>query len=200
VIRRQQDDHRRGGHGDAIFDGYSTPMIRIFTIACGLTLWGAVAAQAQALPDGPAPNATAPSAAPAPDAAPAPAPQAAAPQAAPAPGGEPPASAADEPHWLPSTATAVLQGLDKITGHVRTIQATIGQPVRFGTLDILVRTCRKRPPEEQPESAAYLQITETKPGEPAKPLFSGWMFASSPAVSALEDPVYDVWVIDCKGA
>ncbi|MBV8537216.1 MAG: DUF2155 domain-containing protein, partial [Alphaproteobacteria bacterium] len=92
------------------------------------------------------------------------------------------------------------QGLDKITGHVRTIEAVIDQPVRFGTLDILVRTCRKRPPEEPPESAAYLQITETKPGEPAKSLFSGWMFASSPAVSALEDPVYDVWVIDCKGA
>ena len=94
----------------------------------------------------------------------------------------------------------MLQGLDKITGHVRTIEAVIDQPVRFGTLDITVRTCRKRPPEEPPESAAYLQITETKPGEPAKSLFSGWMFASSPAVSALEDPVYDVWVIDCKGA
>lgn len=106
----------------------------------------------------------------------------------------------DEPHWLPSSSEAVLQGLDKITGHVRTIEVKIDQPVRFGTLDILVRTCRKRPPEEPPESAAYLEITEMKPGEPAKALFSGWMFASSPAVSALEDPVYDVWVIDCKSA
>lgn len=127
-----------------------------------------------------------------------------APGAAPAPGAtpapeQPPAAAPDEPHWLPSTTMAVLQGLDKITGHVRTIDATIDRPVRFGTLDILVRTCRKRPPEEQPESAAYLQITEEKPGEAAKSLFSGWMFASSPAVSALEHPVYDVWVIECKG-
>jgi hypothetical protein len=129
-------------------------------------------------------NAPAPGTAPAPESAPA----------------APASPAPDEPHWLPPSTRAVLQGLDKITGHVRTIEATIDKPVRFGTLDILVRTCRKRPPEEQPESAAYLQITETKPGEPAKSLFSGWMFASSPAVSALEDPVYDVWVIDCKGA
>lgn len=184
-------------------------MIRTFTIACGLTLLGAVAASAQTPSDVPAPGATAPSASPPPEAAPAPTPpnptpqapaaQSPAPQAQPAPGEPPAASSADEPHWLPSTTMAVLQGLDKITGHVRTIQATIDQPVRFGTLDILVRTCRKRPPEEQPESAAYLQITDSKPGEPPKPLFSGWMFASSPAVSALEDPVYDVWVIDCKG-
>ena len=96
--------------------------------------------------------------------------------------------------------TAILQGMDKVTGRVLTIEAPIGSTVHFGTLEIIVRTCRKRPPEEPPESAAYLQITETKPGEPAKSLFSGWMFASSPAVSALEDPVYDVWVIDCKGA
>ncbi len=150
-------------------------------LACGCFLALLIGAAARAQTAAPAPGA-------APPAAPAPAPDSPAP------------AAPDEPHWLPSSTTAVLQGLDKITGHVLTIQAVIDQPVRFGTLDILVRTCRKRPPEEPPESAAYLQITETKPGEPAKSLFSGWMFASSPAVSALEDPVYDVWVIDCKGA
>ncbi len=129
------------------------------------------------------------------------APDAAGPGTAPTPEAPPsPGALADEPHWLPSTPAAVLQGLDKITGHVRTIEALIDRPVRFGTLDIVVRTCRKRPPEEPPESAAYLQITETNPGEAPKSLFSGWMFASSPAVSAIEDPVYDVWVIDCKGA
>jgi hypothetical protein len=115
----------------------------------------------------------------------------------PAPGDAPPAP--EEAHWLPTTQTAVLQGLDKITGRVRTIEATVDKPVRFGTLDILVHTCRKRPPEEPPENAAFLEITDNKPGEAAKPLFSGWMFASSPAVSALEDPVYDVWVLECKG-
>jgi hypothetical protein len=69
--------------------------------------------------------------------------------------------------------------------------------VHFGTLEIIVRTCHKLPPEETPETAAFLDIWEVKNGEAAAPLFRGWMFASSPALSALEHPVYDVWVIDC---
>jgi hypothetical protein len=100
----------------------------------------------------------------------------------------------------PAYTIAVLQTLDKVTGRVRTIDAPIEQTVRFGTLDIMARTCRKRPPEEPPESAAFLEVREIKPGEAPRALFSGWMFASSPAVSALEHPVYDVWVIDCKSA
>ncbi|MGQ0664886.1 MAG: DUF2155 domain-containing protein [Pseudomonadota bacterium] len=99
---------------------------------------------------------------------------------------------------MASGVVAVLQGLDKITGRVRTIQAPIEETVRFGTLDIMARTCRKRPPEEAPESAAFLEVREIKPGEVPRTLFVGWMFASSPAVSALEHPVYDVWVIDCR--
>ncbi|HEX2117044.1 MAG TPA: DUF2155 domain-containing protein, partial [Alphaproteobacteria bacterium] len=54
-------------------------------------------------------------------------------------------------------------------------------------------------PEETPESAAFVEVRDIKPGETPKTLFVGWMFASSPAVSALEHPVYDVWVLDCKG-
>ncbi len=94
--------------------------------------------------------------------------------------------------------TAILQGLDKVTGRVMTIEAPVGAPVHFGTLEIVVRTCRKRPPEEQPESAAFLDIWEIKTGEAATSLFRGWMFASSPALSALEHPVYDIWVLDCE--
>lgn len=99
----------------------------------------------------------------------------------------------------PAYPVAVLQTLDKVTGRVRTVDAPIEQNVRFGTLDIMVRTCRKRPPEEQPESAAFIEVRDIKPGETPKTLFVGWMFASSPAISALEHPVYDVWVLDCKG-
>ncbi len=97
--------------------------------------------------------------------------------------------------------TAVLQALDKVTARVSTIDAPVGQTVRFGTLEITVRACRKRPPEEPPESAAFLEIREQKEGE-AQPslLFSGWMFASSPALSTLEHPVYDIIVIDCKNS
>jgi hypothetical protein len=99
----------------------------------------------------------------------------------------------------PAYPIAVLQTLDKVTGRVRTVDTPIEQNLRFGTLDIMVRTCRKRPPEEQPESAAFVEVRDIKPGETPKTLFVGWMFASSPAISALEHPVYDVWVLDCKG-
>ena len=92
---------------------------------------------------------------------------------------------------------AKLQGLDKITARVSTIEATVGEPVTFGALEITVRACDKRPPEEPPESAAYLEVVERKVNEQPKTVFSGWMFASSPAVSALEHPVYDIWVLDC---
>ena len=92
---------------------------------------------------------------------------------------------------------AILQGMDKISGRIIKFEAPVGQSVRFGTLEIIVRTCRKRPPEETPESAAFIDIWEIKTGEAAASLFRGWMFASSPAISALEHPVYDVWVADC---
>ena len=95
---------------------------------------------------------------------------------------------------------AVLQGLDKVTARVSTIDAPVGDVVRFGTLEIIARVCDKRPPEETPESAAFLDVWEVRPGEPAVSLFRGWMFASSPALSALEHPVYDVWVLDCRNS
>ncbi len=94
--------------------------------------------------------------------------------------------------------TAILQGLDKVTARVSTVSAPVGQTIRFGTLEIIARTCDKRPPEETPESAAFLDIWEVRPGEQAISVFRGWMFASSPALSALEHPVYDVWVLDCR--
>ncbi len=94
--------------------------------------------------------------------------------------------------------TALLQGLDKVTARISTIEAPVGDVVRFGTLEIIARVCDKRPPEEPPESAAFLDIWEVRRGEPPSSVFRGWMFASSPALSALEHPVYDVWVLDCR--
>ena len=95
---------------------------------------------------------------------------------------------------------AVLQGLNKVTARVSAIDVPLSRTVRFGTLEITVHTCRKAPPEKPPESAAFLEIRDLKPGEPPVKLFSGWMFASSPALSALEHPVYDIWVLDCREA
>ena len=93
---------------------------------------------------------------------------------------------------------AVLQGMDKVTARVSTIEAPVGEVVKFGTLEIIARHCDKRPPEETPESASFLDIWEVRQGEAAISLFRGWMYASSPALSALEHPVYDVWVLDCR--
>jgi hypothetical protein len=99
-----------------------------------------------------------------------------------------------------SEPVAVLQGLDKITARVSEIEAPVGKTVRFGALAITVRDCEKNPPEDRPESAAFLQIDEVRPGEDNVRRFSGWMFAQSPALSSLENPVYDVILLDCKGA
>lgn len=93
--------------------------------------------------------------------------------------------------------TAILQGLNKVTARVTTLRANVGESIRFGTLEIIVRSCDKRPPEDPPESAAFLDIWEIRPGEAAVSLFRGWMFASSPGLNALEHPVYDVWVKGC---
>ena len=94
--------------------------------------------------------------------------------------------------------SAVLQALDKVTARVSKFEAPVGDSVRFGTLHIIARACDKRPPEETPESAAFLDISEIKPGEPTEGVYRGWMFASSPALAAMEHPVYDVWVVDCN--
>lgn len=105
--------------------------------------------------------------------------------------------------WLPGPAAALegdavlMQGLDKVTARISSFTAPIGKVVRFGTLEITARKCHKRPPEEPPESAAFLEIRDIKRGEAPLLLFRGWMFASSPALSSLEHPVYDVWVKDC---
>ena len=97
-------------------------------------------------------------------------------------------------------AAAVLQGLDKTTARVSTVEVPLGGAARFGSLQIVARACHKKPPTETPESAAFLEIVDIRPDSPAVEIFTGWMFASSPAISALEHPVYDVWVIDCKPA
>jgi hypothetical protein len=96
--------------------------------------------------------------------------------------------------------TALLQGLDKISAKVSQIEAPVGSSVKFGTLSILVRDCEQSRPEDAPENAAFIQIYETPPGEETKRLFSGWMFSSSPALSGLEHPVYDVTLLGCKAA
>ena len=93
--------------------------------------------------------------------------------------------------------TVELQGLDKVTGRTSTFQVRIGETVKFGALVITVQACDRTPPTEPPESTVFLDIYEARPGEDPTDLFHGWMFASSPALHALEHPVYDVWALEC---
>jgi hypothetical protein len=100
---------------------------------------------------------------------------------------------------------AVLQGLDKPNARVQRFEVPVGRTTAFGPLDVTVRACRKTPAEEKtPEVAAYMEIDDTRekqtPEKHKAELFKGWMFASSPALSAMEHPVYDVWLLDCKNA
>jgi len=91
---------------------------------------------------------------------------------------------------------AELQALDKVTARIRTLTAPVGGSVEVGSLTVKVLACYVTEPSEPPESAAFLQIDEDTPIEPVR-LFSGWMFASSPGLSALDHPVYDVWLTAC---
>lgn len=95
---------------------------------------------------------------------------------------------------------AVLRMLDKITARVEAFDIPIERPFKFGTLIIAVHACKVTPPEDTPEAAAFVEVGEIKPGEAEASVFRGWMFASSPALSAMEHPVYDLWVTGCKNA
>lgn len=90
-----------------------------------------------------------------------------------------------------------LQSLDKVTARTMTFDARVGSTLKFGSLYIKVQSCQKTTPIEQPESATFLQIWEVGPEEESHWVFSGWMFASSPALSPLDHPIYDVWLLDC---
>jgi len=94
--------------------------------------------------------------------------------------------------------TAILHALDKIPARVSKLEASVGERVRFGRLIIDVKACRVRPPDEPPESAAFLEIMDL--GRDLQPVqvFRGWMFASSPSLSAMEHPLYDIWVAGCE--
>ncbi|MCC6598798.1 MAG: DUF2155 domain-containing protein [Alphaproteobacteria bacterium] len=97
-----------------------------------------------------------------------------------------------------------LRSLDKISARTAVFEAEVGSTLKFGKVYIKVQACRKTPELEQPESAAFLQIWEAPPEKSEKTqsewIFSGWMFASSPALSAMDHPIYDVWVLDCLEA
>jgi len=110
--------------------------------------------------------------------------------------------------------TAIFAGLDKTTGRIINFEVAIGESVQFGTLQVTPRVCNTRPQTETPQTTSFVEVDEliVKPSrdfkaeraaaataKESKKIFSGWMFAASPGLHGVEHPVYDVWLVDCKG-
>jgi hypothetical protein len=93
---------------------------------------------------------------------------------------------------------AVFSGLDKITGRIITFEVLIDETVQFGALQVTPRVCNTRPPTEPAQTTGFVEVDEITLNNEIRRLFTGWMFAASPGLSAIEHPVYDIWLVDCK--
>ena len=98
-----------------------------------------------------------------------------------------------------SNPTAVFSGLDKITGRITAFDAAIGETVQFGALQVTARACYSRPPTETPLTDGFVEVDEVTLQGEVRRIFTGWMFAASPGLHAVEHAIYDVWLTDCKG-
>ncbi|MEP7455182.1 DUF2155 domain-containing protein [Phyllobacterium sp. SB3] len=93
---------------------------------------------------------------------------------------------------------AVFSGLDKITGRITTFDVYINETVQFGALQLTPRVCYTRPDTEAPKTDTFVEVDEITLDRKIRKIFSGWMFADSPGLNAVEHPVYDVWLKACK--
>jgi hypothetical protein len=95
--------------------------------------------------------------------------------------------------------TAIFSGLDKITGKIISFDVAIDETVQFGALQVTPRICYSRSASENPQTTSFIEVDEITLDRKTKRIFTGWMFASSPGLHAVEHPVYDIWLTDCKG-
>jgi hypothetical protein len=109
------------------------------------------------------------------------------------------APALAQQEWVPQQV-AELQALDKVTARVSTLRVVVNQPAQFGSLTIAVRSCNARPPDEVPDAAAWMEISDSRAPANGAAVFRGWMFANAPGVNMLQHPVYDIRVMECRGA
>ncbi|NKB51224.1 MAG: DUF2155 domain-containing protein [Rhizobiaceae bacterium] len=93
---------------------------------------------------------------------------------------------------------AVFSGIDKITGERHTFDVYVDETVKFGQLEITPRVCYSRPATEEPKTTSFLEVDEITLDRRIRRLFTGWMFAESPGLNAIEHPVNDVWLVTCK--
>lgn len=97
-----------------------------------------------------------------------------------------------------SNPIAVFAGLDKITGLTTTFETRIGEEKRFGGLLVKADACYTRDITEEPKTTSFVEVEELESDDTRKKIFSGWMFAESPGLSAVEHPIYDVWLTGCR--
>ncbi len=93
---------------------------------------------------------------------------------------------------------AVFTGLDKITGRTISFDVYVDETVQFGALQVTPKVCYTRPATEEPRTDAFVQVDEITLNHKVQRIFSGWMFAASPGLNAVDHPVYDVWLTNCK--
>ena len=95
--------------------------------------------------------------------------------------------------WLPrETADVVV--LDKVNAKSTPLTLKVGQAADNASLSIALRACVVRPPDLPSDSAAYFDITDSRPGAPG---FHGWMLSNEPSVSMFQHPIYDVRLVAC---
>ena len=92
---------------------------------------------------------------------------------------------------------AVFSALDKVTARISKLEVPINQTVRFGSLKVTPRVCYSRPPEVRPKTTTFVEVDEVQLDGKEKRIFTGWMFAESPGLNAVEHPVFDVWLTRC---
>ena len=94
-------------------------------------------------------------------------------------------------------SSVLLRSVDKLTGRTKTLEVSIDQPQKLGSLNITLQRCLKKPPEEKPENSAFLLIEEENRKNEINQVFYGWMLSSNPAISPMEHPIWDIWVVEC---
>lgn len=92
---------------------------------------------------------------------------------------------------------AVFAALDKVTARIKKLEVPLNETIEFGALKVTPRVCYSRPSTERPKTSTFVEVTETELDGSEKPLFTGWMFAESPGLNAVEHPVFDVWLTEC---
>ena len=95
-------------------------------------------------------------------------------------------------------AVAIFAALDKVTAKISRLEVPLNQTATFGALKITPRVCYSRAPTEPPKTTSFVEVEETQLDGKEKRIFSGWMFADSPGLNAVEHPVFDVWLTDCS--